>query len=1293
MADRKEYPRKQLVALLSDPQLATRLGALELLEEASGQSFEFNPWLKPSDDPGDANAQARQLWNQWSGLTGEITSAGPVLSEEQTQGYLRDIISGEADRKSRAIRMLDPHKLKGVASIQEFLVANPALPASSVIALKEAQYQLVLNQTVPKQAALLARDLTRGNQDQLLAALAALKNTGLFSIPIVRDFVDSPDALVRETAIDSILVIGGSRSVPLVIPSLDKEKDINVIHAAMRRLREIGGSEASDIAIKYLEHESEDMIVSALETLKKLKGGSMSSRYLPRGGSSSEPDASDDKIIALLDDPRWRVRASALEYIDHVRLKAAGPKVIARLSDEDVFVRSNAIDAVVSLKLTSANETLKKIFLEDDEMIASVTEALTSMKTVLPDHLIAHLDTRPPDIIVGAIKALDSDEVPFLKIVARYATHQNLDVSCTALRSLGDDYDKVKNEFVSNHLTTALQSGSEEKIAAVLNSLRLPSPRSSSYSSSFSSVFVMPVPTEKTSLDPLYNAFLKKSEKKPEQPKEKPKPAVEPEASGGLATLKETLTTFTTSEMWQKNAIHAFQASYILGKVDHEAGLTSLLDHYEKLTTSQRASIADNFYNLDNKNAITLLARLMQDDLSEIRKDAAYAIIYNENNLELVKEGFAQLDLEDTRLQPHEMYSYNLRSVIDSRKSGNFMQEWATQTLTSQNPDPKKILALAIKKNSLSTNDVQFVSSYTRSKNQWLRRAAWYALLKSKQSWATDNIEALAKDDSPLVREALPMALSSETGIWLHYFDDINFRKDYSSSSSSRNRSRLTLSAALETTLRELAQHDLSPRVRFESWFALMTHGKTIDLGEFTSLIGEQPKEVRVSSRLADHIEKNYRRMGKGMAPLLSYADTRRISGRTLPKVVAHFDDGSSKNAFNNFASLAQAAEVADAPQQLDGVATPEELAKRRQNLKVIVFYKPGCKECERAEQHLEDFMKEFPLMKLDRYNILEQDALLLNRALCDRFKIVNGSGKTPSFFTQYGAAITPAVKPEMLAELLQSTMETEDDPTWSEFEAEEMEEAKAKVEESFANITLAIVILGGLFDGVNPCAFATIIFFLSYLQVAKRTPKEILMVGISFITAIFLAYFSVGLVFHAVIGKLTEMEGFQWARTIMTWTFAFFAFLVAVLSLRDGIRASRGNLKDMTLQLPDFLKNRIRGSIRKRARASNYVIAAFVTGIIISFLELACTGQVYAPIVYQIQQGRTDAVLYLLIYNIAFILPLVIIFALAYRGMTSDALLRFQKNHTAAVKYATAALFFVLTVVILFGEHFLPHG
>ena len=470
-----------------------------------------------------------------------------------------------------------------------------------------------------------------------------------------------------------------------------------------------------------------------------------------------------------------------------------------------------------------------------------------------------------------------------------------------------------------------------------------------------------------------------------------------------------------------------------------------------------------------------------------------------------------------------------------------------------------------------------------------------------------------------------------------------------------------------------------------------MVHRKEIDLRAFTGLIGEQEKEANVPLRLAKHIERNYASMGKAMRPLMAYTNIKAISPNKLPVILNHFSDNNAKASFTSFEALAKSAETTDAPQQIEGVETLEEIAAKREHLKVLAFYKPGCRECEKAERNLESLKTQFPLLEIERVNISDQNGLILNQILCSRLKI-SGVGKTPSFFTQAGATIAPKVTPQDLTTLLQSTMETKDDPTWADFDAVETKQAKEDLDENFSNITLALVIGGGLLDGINPCAFATIIFFLSYLQVAKRSPREILMVGGSFILAIFLAYFSVGLIFHAAIEKLVHLDSFKTARVIMTWTFAFFAFLVAALSLRDGIRASRGNISDMTLQLPDFLKNRIRGTIRKRARSRNFVVAAFITGIIISILELACTGQVYAPIVYQIQQGRADAVTYLLIYNLAFILPLVIIFVLAYRGMTSEALVRFQKNHTATVKYATAILFFALTLIILFGDKIFPH-
>ena len=84
--------------------------------------------------------------------------------------------------------------------------------------------------------------------------------------------------------------------------------------------------------------------------------------------------------------------------------------------------------------------------------------------------------------------------------------------------------------------------------------------------------------------------------------------------------------------------------------------------------------------------------------------------------------------------------------------------------------------------------------------------------------------------------------------------------------------------------------------------------------------------------------------------------------------------------------------------------------------------------------------------------------------------------------------------------------------------------------------------------------------------------------------------------------------------------------------------------------------------------------------------LELACTGQVYAPIIYKINQGNQDAVTMLIIYNLAFVLPLIVIFGLAMGGMKSNALIDFQKNHTSKVKLLTAILFFALASILLFS-------
>lgn len=1281
---RDSYPRKELVALLSDKKLAVRLGALELLEEAAGEGFGLNAWASPTGDGADpANEHALSLWHRWAGSDGKVKTLGNLLSAEQMQSYIRDIISGNADRKRRAVRMLEPHGMKGVSGIQEFLVKTEGLPDSSHIHLKEVQYHLVLTRTAGENASVLARDLTVGNRDQQLGAISALKKNGMLAIPIVRDFLGSDDALVRETAVDTILILGEAQTVPLVIPFLKKEKDVNVIHVAMRRFREIGGKSVRDVVTGYLDREDEDLLVSAIESLTKLCGSS--SDFGSKSSKASATPEINAKIKSLLGDPRWRIRAAALEYVAKTRDKTAELNVIELLTDEDEFVRSRAIEATVALNLKSAKEKLTEMFLKDDDMIAPATKAMTGMGIVLSPKLVAHLDTRPPDVVVGALRAMDRDKKPFLEIIARYASHDNLDISCAALRVLANDSDKVKIEFVANHLTSALQSGKEEKVDAVLGSLKLPNNSSRSFSSSHDYEPSQPG----TTLDPLYNAFVSPS--KPQGQKEVAVeliPSKEAEVTGGIKVLKDTL--FSLIGGWE-NARQSYRAALLLAKVDDPRGLKALSGQVEKLTVSERAAIAEGLYYARSDEAIPLLRVLMQDKVLDVRREAADKAFSRSSSLKMIQMAFDQLGVEGSPLKASELYGYNIENLAKDRKKGGEVSTWCRKVLADETQeDETKILALALMSQAMKSSDVALLEPYTKSASQWLRRAAWYSLGRRSPSWMSDHVGELLVDRSPRVREVLPMALNHQSTIWYHYFSDSKKERLRNYSSSSRRKKAIT-DAQVEA-LQKLAEKDPSAQVRFESWFALLAHSRPIDLNAFIHLISEQGKEANVPRRLADYLEKNYRSMGLGMKPLLAYADMKRVSKSKLPLMIKHFSKGEKGSSFTSFASLGKATASDGGVQHVKPKIDPEKMAAQRQRLLVIMFDKPGCRECEKVNRYLENMKEDFPLMVVEHRNIIDQRDVLVNQALCDRLQVY-GAGKAPSVFTQAGGLVAPETKPESIAYLLQSTMEMADDPSWNEFGSEEIQLAQVHVDETFDEMTMGIVLTAGLLDGVNPCAFATIIFFLSYLQIARRSPKEILMVGISFISAVFIAYFSIGMIFHGLVEWLNQQDGFQWAKTAMTYLFAGFALLVASLSLRDGIRAKRGRLDEMTLQLPSFLKNRIRGVIRKGAKSRSFVIAAFGSGIVISFLELACTGQVYAPIVFKIQQGSLDAVRYLLYYNLAFITPLVIIFIMAYKGMTSAALINFQSKHTATVKFATAVLFVLLAVIILFGDQWLKLG
>jgi hypothetical protein len=256
----------------------------------------------------------------------------------------------------------------------------------------------------------------------------------------------------------------------------------------------------------------------------------------------------------------------------------------------------------------------------------------------------------------------------------------------------------------------------------------------------------------------------------------------------------------------------------------------------------------------------------------------------------------------------------------------------------------------------------------------------------------------------------------------------------------------------------------------------------------------------------------------------------------------------------------------------------------------------------------------------------------------------------------------------------------------------DEIKKADTSITERFKSFGFLAILLAGLVEGMNPCALATLVFFISYLTMVGRTRKEIFWVGMGFTGTGFITHLLLGFGILSFVQHLSFLPLFS--RIVYLITFLFSLFL-GIFSLYDYIQLKRGRPSKMTLQVPDSLKKRIHRIIRaregeleagKEVKSTRFLFAAMVIGFIVTLLQSTCTSQVYLPtilFVTNIPSLRGSAIFYLILYNIVYILPLVAIFGIVYWGTTSEQLAFFLQRRTSTIKLFTALFFFGLAGIL----------
>lgn len=179
--------------------------------------------------------------------------------------------------------------------------------------------------------------------------------------------------------------------------------------------------------------------------------------------------------------------------------------------------------------------------------------------------------------------------------------------------------------------------------------------------------------------------------------------------------------------------------------------------------------------------------------------------------------------------------------------------------------------------------------------------------------------------------------------------------------------------------------------------------------------------------------------------------------------------------------------------------------------------------------------------------------------------------------------------------------------------------------------------VLLGLADGINPCMFGVLIFFLTYL-ISVGSKKKVLISGLIFVASTFIFYYLVMFGMHNLLFSVSAFLPYVGIFKIIIGCIALF---MAVLEIKDFFFYGQG----WSLRIPSFAKPTIE-FISKRGT----YLSAFVLAMFSSIVELPCT--IGIPLTYIAATEKTMNIFFsLFVYNIAFIIPLIIIILGVYKS------------------------------------------
>jgi len=224
-----------------------------------------------------------------------------------------------------------------------------------------------------------------------------------------------------------------------------------------------------------------------------------------------------------------------------------------------------------------------------------------------------------------------------------------------------------------------------------------------------------------------------------------------------------------------------------------------------------------------------------------------------------------------------------------------------------------------------------------------------------------------------------------------------------------------------------------------------------------------------------------------------------------------------------------------------------------------------------------------------------------------------------------------------------------------------------------FSNEKLTIPVLVGaaLVDSINPCTIAVMVMLLGMIILSKGR-QEALLAGLTFSFTIFVMYLLMGLgISHAI------------ASSGLTNLFFIIVTIAALLLSAMEIKAYFSYKPGFgSVEMPMFL----RPYAKKATSGATSIPGVVIAAVLCSLFLLPCSSGPYLMVLGMLAKSATAETLsYLFIYNIIFILPMLIITVAIYLGKTTaETMGEIKERYIKEIHLISGIIMFLLFLLML---------